>query len=85
MGSYPHHTTVHSGVVTRRNSLNIISRKCEFLWDVRVIPGGHAANVHNEFQEYCDEILLPTMRSVHQDSDIQTAASWRATNERDIG
>ena len=71
-GFSPHHTTVHSGVVHGGTALNIISRKCEFLWDVRTIPDGPAANVYSEFQEYCNDILLPTMRSVHKGADIQT-------------
>ena len=73
-GFFPHHTTVHAGVINGGTALNIISRKCEFLWDVRTIPDGPAANVHNEFQEYCDDILLPTMRSVYKGADIQTTA-----------
>lgn len=73
-GFSPHHTTVHSGVVHGGTALNIISRKCEFLWDVRTIPDGPAANVYSEFQEYCNDILLPTMRSVHKGADIQTTA-----------
>ena len=73
-GFSPHHTTVHSGLIHGGTALNIISRKCEFLWDVRTIPGGPAANVHNEFQEYCHDILLPTMRSVYKGADIQTTA-----------
>ena len=71
-GFSPHHTTVHAGVVHGGTALNIISRKCEFLWDVRTIPDGPAANVYSEFQEYCNDILLPTMRSVHKGADIQT-------------
>ena len=73
-GFFPHHTTVHAGVVHGGTALNIISRKCEFLWDVRTIPDGPAANVYSEFQEYCNDILLPTMRSVHKRADIQTTA-----------
>ena len=73
-GFSPHHTTVHAGVVHGGTALNIISRKCEFLWDVRTIPDGPAANVYSEFQEYCNDILLPTMRSVHKGADIQTTA-----------
>ena len=73
-GFSPHHTTVHAGVVHGGTALNIISRKCEFLWDVRTIPDGPAANVYSEFQEYCNDILLPTMRSVHKGADIQTTS-----------
>ena len=73
-GFSPHHTTVHAGVVHGGTALNIISRKCEFLWDVRTIPDGPVANVYSEFQEYCNDILLPTMRSVHKGADIQTTA-----------
>ena len=71
-GFLPHHTTVHSGVVHGGTALNIISRQCEFLWDVRVIPGENALSVFEEFQAFCQEVILPKMRSVHQDSDIQT-------------
>ena len=72
-GFIPHHTTVHAGVIHGGTALNIISRKCEFLWDVRTIPGKSATNVHEEFEEYCHEILLPTMRSVYKEADIQTS------------
>ena len=71
-GFLPHHTTVHSGVVHGGTALNIISRQCEFLWDVRVIPGENALSVFEEFQAFCQEVILPKMQAVHQDADIQT-------------
>ena len=83
-GFSPHHTTVHAGVVHGGTALNIISRKCEFLWDVRTIPDGPAANVYSEFQEYCNDILLPTMRSVHKGADIQTTALADVPSMREI-
>jgi acetylornithine deacetylase len=71
-GFLPHHTTVHSGVVHGGTALNIISRKCEFLWDVRPIPGENTMSVFEEFESYCLKEILPTMRSVYKDADIQT-------------
>ena len=52
--------------------MNIISRQCEFLWDVRVIPGENALSVFEEFQAFCQDIILPKMRAVHQDANIHT-------------
>src|SRR6185437_13306847 len=38
-GFDPPHTTLSIGTITGGAAVNIIARDCDFLWDLRVLPG----------------------------------------------
>lgn len=35
---------------------NVISDKCTFYWDIRIIPKSSLENILNEFDAYCKEL-----------------------------
>ncbi len=71
-GFDPHHTTVHVGTVRGGTAVNIISRHCEFVWDVRTVPENTAQEVLAEFEQYCSREVLPKMQNIHAGTSIRT-------------
>ena len=71
-GFIPHHTSIHVGVISGGTALNIISRHCEFLWDIRNIPEDNPNKLIEEFDSYCQKEILPAMRRKHSDCFIDT-------------
>ena len=51
---------------------NIIPPKCTFRWGVRSMPGMDATDIARELQAYAERELLPAMRAVHPDCNIET-------------
>jgi len=51
---------------------NIIPPKCSFRWGVRTLPGVDATDIAAELQAYAERELLPAMRSVSPDCNIET-------------
>lgn len=67
----PPFSTVQTGVIKGGRALNIVPAECEFDFEVRAMPGFDAYSVANRLQDYVDTELLPKMRSVQADTDIQ--------------
>jgi acetylornithine deacetylase len=51
---------------------NIIPPKCSFTWGVRAMPGTDAPGIARDLQAYAERELLPAMRAVHPDCNIET-------------
>src|SRR5690606_964284 len=54
----PPFSTLHAGVVHGGTAVNIISRECSFMWDVRVLPGETLSAYLDPFKRYCEELLV---------------------------
>lgn len=67
----PPYSTIHVGIVHGGTAVNIISRECSFLWDVRALPGERPQDTLDRFRVYCDS-LLPAMRAIASESSITT-------------
>ncbi|RTZ43298.1 acetylornithine deacetylase [Candidimonas sp. SYP-B2681] len=67
----PPYTTLHVGVVHGGTAINIISRECSFIWDIRSLPGDDWRAYLNRFQEYADS-LLPAMKAIAPMASIKT-------------
>ncbi len=50
---------------------NIIPPLCKFTWGVRAMPGHDTMEIASEFERY-SHTLLPAMRAVHADCNIET-------------
>jgi len=68
----PPYTTIHVGTVQGGTAVNIISRYCEFTWDVRHIPGDDPDAIVESFRRYCQETVEPTMQAVAAETGIRT-------------
>ena len=70
----PPYSTIHVGTVQGGTAVNIISRECNFTWDMRVLPGDSVTRIMDRFSAYCDS-LLPALRAVSEDASITTTLS----------
>lgn len=52
----PNHTSIHVGQFNGGIAPNVISDKCTFYWDIRIIPKSSLENILNEFDAYCKEL-----------------------------
>lgn len=64
-------STVHVGTIQGGTAVNIISRHCEFFWDIRNLPQDSWQHYLERFQSYADS-LLPAMRAIAPDAAIET-------------
>jgi acetylornithine deacetylase len=64
------HTSVHVGRIEGGTAHNIIARDCEFLLEIRALPGVRAIDLLGEIRAYCDAVLLPAMRAISADCAI---------------
>ena len=71
-GFEPHATSVHVGVIHGGTALNIISGQCEFVWDIRNIPGDDPQHLIDDFESFCRREVLPGMRARHPACSIDT-------------
>jgi len=77
-GFDPAWTTVHVGTIAGGTAINIISRHCEFVWDLRNIPQDEPQELLDRFEHYCNEEMLPRMRAIAPQTRIETVQTARA-------
>jgi len=53
---------------------NILPPTCTFRWGVRTLPGIDAAGIASELQAYAERELLPAMREISPECNIETKA-----------
>ena len=71
-GFEPHFTTIHVGVINGGTALNIISRHCEFCWDIRSIPEDDPQQIVQDFEAFCQNQMVPEMQKIAPETGIQT-------------
>ncbi len=64
------HTSVHVGRIEGGTAHNITARDCEFLLEIRALPGARSGDVLDSIRDHCDRVLLPAMRAVSPDTSI---------------
>lgn len=69
-GYDPPYTTIHTGVIKGGTALNIVPKECWFDFEFRYLPGDDPVKYLQEFQEYVNGSLLPEMRMVASETDI---------------
>ena len=67
----PGYTTIHVGTVHGGTAVNIISRQCEFVWDIRHLPQHHPQDILDALASYSDE-LQTAMQAVAPETGIET-------------
>ena len=66
----PPYTTLHAGVLHAGSALNIVPRECDLDFEIRHVPQDDPHALLGRLRSFCDEALLPAMRSVAAESDI---------------
>jgi len=64
------YSSIHVGRIAGGTAHNITAKDCEFLLEIRALPGRAAAPYIAALRAWCDEELLPGMRAVSPASDI---------------
>jgi acetylornithine deacetylase len=68
----PPYTTVQASTIEGGTALNILARHCKFQWEYRFMPGTDEFEIFNRFQEFVAGEVLPRLRRVAPEADIQT-------------
>ena len=68
----PAFTTVHVGVIRGGTAVNIISRHCEFIWDIRNLPSDDPQDLLAQFQSFCRQKVEPGMHAIAPETGIRT-------------
>lgn len=68
----PPWTTVNIGALNGGHVHNVIAPKARVDWEMRPVQASDADFVKGALMTYCDEVLLPSMRSVYPDAFIET-------------
>ncbi len=68
----PTHTTITVNHITGGTALNIMARHCTFQWDIRALPEDNSAAYLERFNTYCRDIVIPRMRKISSNCDIET-------------
>jgi len=72
----PAYTTVHCGMIRGGTAANITAGYCEFVTDIRALPGEDPQAILAEYQDYVREQVEPAMQAVNANAhiDIQLCA-----------
>lgn len=68
----PSYSTVHVGIMKGGTARNIVARECEFLWEVRALPGFDGTSVADDMMAYATKELLPAMKAISPLTSIET-------------
>ena len=65
------HTTLQTGVIRGGIAGNVVPRDCEFVFEIRGVPGGSQAAIAEEIRAFAARELLPAMRRVAAETRIE--------------
>lgn len=64
------HTSVHVGRIAGGTAHNITAKHCEFVFEIRALPGFSAPALAEEIRTACREQILPAAKAVSGECDI---------------
>jgi acetylornithine deacetylase len=68
----PPWTTINTGALVGGVAHNVIPGRAQVDWEMRPVQKSDADFVRGDLHRYCEEVLLPAMRSVSPDARIET-------------
>ena len=68
----PPYNTVNIGTIEGGTAGNIIAGGCQFSWGCRSILEEDTSQLVRDFQNYCDDEVLPPLRKISEDVQITT-------------
>ncbi len=68
----PPYTSFNIGTIRGGSSRNTIARHCQFDWEIRPIPEEDEAQIMQEIEDYCQQVLIPQMREFSAQAAIFT-------------
>ena len=73
---WPQYTTLHVGQVEGGIAPTIMARRCEFIWEVRVLPDRRAGDMVRSLEAWSRETVLPGMREIDAGAGIETRTDF---------
>ncbi len=67
----PPFTSLHCGMIHGGTAPNIMAQSCEFVTDIRCLPGESAEAYLDELKRYVEAEIEPEMRRVSQDAGVE--------------
>lgn len=64
------HTGLHVGRIAGGTAQNIMAAECEFLLEVRTLPGVSARGIFDRVRGHCETVVLPRIRAIAPECDI---------------
>ncbi len=68
----PPWTTINTGALVGGVTTNVIPGKARVEWEMRPVQVSDADYVKHQLHQYCTHTLIPAMKSVHPNADVQT-------------
>ncbi|MEM7620925.1 MAG: acetylornithine deacetylase [Pseudomonadota bacterium] len=68
----PPYTSVHIGKIAGGTALNIVPKYCQFIWEIRNLPGDNPEHILKHFETYANEHILPEMQTTSPEAKINT-------------
>ncbi len=65
------HTSLHVGRIQGGTAQNITAKECEFVFEIRTLPGVQTGAIVERVRSYCEQTLLPQIKSVSQECGIE--------------
>ena len=65
------HTSVHVGRIQGGTAHNITAKDCEFMLEIRALPGITAVELIDDLRRWCEAEVLPGMRAIAPDCFIE--------------
>jgi acetylornithine deacetylase len=65
------HTSVHVGRIHGGTAHNITARECEFLFEVRALPGVRAIDVVEQIRAHAAQVIEPAMKRISEECGIE--------------
>ena len=83
----PPYTTLHCGQIKGGEAHNITAEHCEFVTDIRLLPGDSAETWLTAYKSFVENDVLPDMKTVSPDCrvEIEELASVPGLREEDSG
>lgn len=78
-------TSIHSGMIHGGMAHNITAQDCEFMFEIRALPGVQANDILAKLQTHCDQKLLPAMKAISPDCAIQIKEVVNSPGLNDVG
>lgn len=71
-GFDPPYTTIHVGTIHGGTAQNIVPLDCAFTWEYRLMPGADPDEIHQRFERFANERVVPRMHAVDSNTMIET-------------
>jgi acetylornithine deacetylase len=65
------YTSLHVGKISGGTAHNITAKSCEFMFEIRSLPGVDVGRLAGEIRAYCRDTMLPSIRAVSPECDIE--------------